>query len=72
MRSSNYLQCLSFRPCKQKTNKQKKKNAKIEIDKENFLNVPYIYQAVKKTTGSSTAKHLNLTSFEVGNLGFGA
>lgn len=69
MKSSNYLQCLSFRPCQQKTNKQKR-HTKKEDNKENFLSVLFVNKAEKKTTGHSTTECLDFIIFEEGTLGF--
>lgn len=49
----------------------KKKKAKKEVSKENFLSVLFVNKAVKKTTGPSNIECLDVIIFENGTLGFG-
>ena len=51
--------------------KKKKRNAKKEVSKENFLSVLFVNKAVKKTTGPSNIECLDVIIFEDGTLGFG-
>ena len=51
--------------------KKKKRHAKKEVSKENFLSVLFVNKAVKKTTGPSNIECLDVIIFEDGTLGFG-
>lgn len=53
------------------SSKKKKKTAKKEVNKENFLSVLFVNKAIKKTTGPSNIECLDVIIFEDGTLGFG-
>ena len=50
---------------------KKRKTAKKEVNKENFLSVLFVNKAIKKTTGPSNIECLDVIIFEDGTLGFG-
>lgn len=54
-----------------KQSSKKKKTAKKEVNKENFLSVLFVNKAIKKTTGPSNIECLDVIIFEDGTLGFG-